>query len=185
MPDSRGRFARFRPREGSDGQEDDEDDDQQDQGEGRGRGAEGRARPGGGPEGRAQACGDAGVDPGPRAPDLDRQGQAGPRHAGRGLAAGRTRTGRPQDVTGDRRYRGLKRGETMIRRLLPVLTLVLIAWRGSALAGQPDDLTSVVTQAKKDFIAAVKSAETAFNAGTTTQVKGLAKGTISRPLAAA
>jgi hypothetical protein len=73
----------------------------------------------------------------------------------------------------------------MIRRMLPVLLLVLIALRGSALAGAPDDLTPTVTQAKKDFAAALKSAETAFNAGTTTQVKGLAKGSVSRPLAAA
>jgi hypothetical protein len=74
----------------------------------------------------------------------------------------------------------------MIRRLLPVLVLVVIALRGSALAaGKPDDVTPAVNQAKKDFSAAVKTAETAFNAGSSSLVRGLAKGTTTRSGAAA
>jgi hypothetical protein len=74
----------------------------------------------------------------------------------------------------------------MPRRFLSVLVLVLIALRGSALAGaKPDDVTPATNQAKKDFAAALKNAETAFNAGASNLVRSLARGAMTRAAAAA
>jgi hypothetical protein len=65
----------------------------------------------------------------------------------------------------------------MIRRLLPALFLVLVALSGPALAGGRTDLvTPDANQVKKDYAAALKTAQTAFNTGASTVTRGLARG---------
>jgi len=72
----------------------------------------------------------------------------------------------------------------MFRRFLPALVLIPLAFHGAASAAQKDDVAPAFAQAKKDFTAALKSAELAFNNGTNAAVKSLAKGT-TRPSASA